>query len=974
MKRKVLKPNVVRGGIAIPLGANYYYMSGRKHKDGGIDVGNNPRTGLEVEDGEVMHINKNEAKVFSAVPFLNGKSPAQKVISGENPNDVFKQQEKFKDINNINDDGTKKESERRKAYFGSSIFGWGSSSYKAPTHKEIIEADKKRAVIYKQKQREKEREKERRDKIIKETNNFRVHKENNEYYVGRNKIISSKEYQENIRKANPLFRHLANLNYVEYNRRLHGKIDKFENNNKNINTKPNTSKANTTKTNNNKINTNINKTNINKPDNKVNTNNSINRQTNDTNKINNRTKTNIDTNVNNKVNTNNTNKNINTKPNTNKTDNTNNKIKSANSFANAFRSARKEGKDIFEWNGKKYTTKLAGETKKANTDKSNNTTNTITPNSNLPFGNDIIQNYINPIQLEKENEDIRKDPFMIKMRAGGTKKKAQYGILDKIDEYAEKSEPYISGASLALTGTSLVAPNPYTAIGAYITNLVGGSIDTYQAIRHFSKGDYKQGLQNTGEAVLSLIGGKIIKHLAKTKSAKQIGAVREKMIDEAYRKRTNNKIKLMRKGLTDEQAASVVLTNAKNAVDNSIKFRDVKKGIEENNKNKTNKIIMAADAIADGNDIRQEINNKKMGGVNRLKDYSSNFKIGSIYSVTSNGKTNLRMLPSTGERTKAYVGAKKKFTEKDKLADIKRINKYVNDMDLNGPKSYKAIAKQVYGDKYKPYKVDPKNIKLDPGIPAFNNDGTFNAFALETAKRNGNRLIYNKYNKDNDDKQRNINDIVSDSLGITSNIIGSSISHNVNRKMLNKLKYNKAPINFKATKLKTNININPQLDKMRESLASYERDIDNNTASSRVALARKQRGRINNMLQTNELYGEKENNETELINKDRINQQSIINKNIEEYNNWRNNKVAFENAVAEKKSENDVGLINSINSAVQDIIGRRELRGNERQTRLALMAANPNVSPRLLKAFGIKGITDEDIKNFDKAHRRKING
>ena len=101
MKRKVLKPNVVRGGIAIPLGANYYYMSGRKHKDGGIDVGNNPSTGLEVEDGEVMHINKNEAKVFSAVPFLNGKSPAQKVISGENPNDVFKQQEKFKDINNI---------------------------------------------------------------------------------------------------------------------------------------------------------------------------------------------------------------------------------------------------------------------------------------------------------------------------------------------------------------------------------------------------------------------------------------------------------------------------------------------------------------------------------------------------------------------------------------------------------------------------------------------------------------------------------------------------------------------------------------------------------------------------------------------------------------------------------------------------------------------------------------------------------
>lgn len=775
MKRKVLKPNVVRGGIAIPLGANYYYMSGRKHKDGGIDIGNNPRTGLEVEDGEVMHINKNEAKVFSAVPFLNGKSPAQKVMNGENPNNIFKQQEKFKDINNINDDGTKKEFERKKAYFGSSIFGWGSRDYKAPTNEEILESHKKRAIVYKQKQREREREKqrererERRNKIIKETNNFRVSKKNNEYYAGRRKIISSKEYQENIRKANPLFRHLANINYVEYDSRLYGKIDKFENNNKPINTKINTNKT-ANKVNNN-TNIKVNTTNTNKNIKQISTNkvnnkpaNNINTKTNNK-EINNTKSSNTKPNNDiNKVNNNskpiNTNKPAN-KVNTNKPVKTNNKTKSTISFANAFSSARKAGKDIFEWNGKKYTNSLAGETNKT---KSNNT-NIITPNSNLPFGNDIVQNYINQKTLEKENEDVRRNPFLVKMRTGG------------------------------------------------------------------------------------------------------------------------------------------------------------------------------------------------------------------VYSVTSNGKTNLRMITSTGERTKAVGGTKKKFTEKDKLADIKRSNKYINDINLNGPKSYKDITKQIYGSKYEPYKTNPESIKLKPALPAFLYNGKLDAFAIEMAKRNGNRLIYNKSNKDNNnDKQRNINDIVSDSLGISSNIIGSTISHNVNRKMLDKLKYNKTPINFKATKLKTNININPQLDKMRESLASYERDIDNNTASSRVALARKQRGRINTMLQTNELYGEKENNETELINKDKINQQSINNKNIEQYNNWRNNKVAFENAVAEKKSENDVGLVNSINNAVQDIIGRRELRNNERQTRLALMAANPNVSPRLLRAFGIKGITDEDIENFDKAHRRKING
>ena len=107
---KRMIPNVVRGGAAIPLKGktNYYYMAGRKHKNGGIDIGKNPRTGLEVEDGEVMHVGKNEVKVFSSVPFLNGESPAEKVIEGDNPKDVFNAQESFKKRNKINDDGTKK--------------------------------------------------------------------------------------------------------------------------------------------------------------------------------------------------------------------------------------------------------------------------------------------------------------------------------------------------------------------------------------------------------------------------------------------------------------------------------------------------------------------------------------------------------------------------------------------------------------------------------------------------------------------------------------------------------------------------------------------------------------------------------------------------------------------------------------------------------------------------------------------------
>ena len=108
MKRKVIKPNVVSGGVAIPLGDNMYLMRGRKHKNGGIDIGNDPKTGIEVEDGEIMQMTNKGAKIFSAMPLLRGSSPANEVLSGANPNDVFRRQETYKDRNGINDDGSKK--------------------------------------------------------------------------------------------------------------------------------------------------------------------------------------------------------------------------------------------------------------------------------------------------------------------------------------------------------------------------------------------------------------------------------------------------------------------------------------------------------------------------------------------------------------------------------------------------------------------------------------------------------------------------------------------------------------------------------------------------------------------------------------------------------------------------------------------------------------------------------------------------
>jgi len=336
-------------------------------------------------------------------------------------------------------------------------------------------------------------------------------------------------------------------------------------------------------------------------------------------------------------------------------------------------------------------------------------------------------------------------------------------------------------------------------------------------------------------------------------------------------------------------------------------------------------------------------------------------KAGGLYSVTVGGKTKLRMFPSTGEsaaRSAAVRAKKVTGGPKGINPDLVEEDNYEYNYSLSP-----AVNEQLRQEKVE---VEQRGKGYNPNAT---DSTTSTSTTNDTDKKKENKkksFLGNvgKYLEDNPET-------ITDAIGLTSNVVGGLISHSMNRSMLNKLKYNSQPIARQATKLKTRININPQLDKMRESLAAYERDVDTNTASSRVALARKQRARLANMLQTNELFGNKENIETELINKDRLNQQTVTDANIRDYNTWSEKKAAFENAVREKKAENDVSLINILNAGVQDVIGRREKRKSERQTRLAMAAANPNVNPRILRDLGIKGITDADIDRWEKAFAKK---
>ena len=321
---------------------------------------------------------------------------------------------------------------------------------------------------------------------------------------------------------------------------------------------------------------------------------------------------------------------------------------------------------------------------------------------------------------------------------------------------------------------------------------------------------------------------------------------------------------------------------------------------------------------------------------------------------------------------------KKKFKGFDKYAGGggiagRNINKYVPDTKIDNP--FRLAMYEVFGNtpmynkyiskiNYPLYKSN--NIKQEP--------------VVETPPKTSNKFINFFKNKDN----------LSDTIGIGSNILGSTLSYFANKRMLNNMKAPikpkiVAPVSYQATKLKTDVNINPQLDTLRNSSAIYNNLVDNNTSSSRVALARKQANRLNINNQINALYGNKENQETELINRDRLQQQQTANQNIAQYNDYLTRKAAidneynnqlinFNNTINEKKGENLVSLFNNSNAAIQDILNRREQRNNERNTIAAYLASNPNVNPRLFTRLGIDGVfTPEMIKAWEEEYKNNKN-
>lgn len=734
MSNKRLRPNIVRGGIAIPIPnkKNYYYMKGRKHEQGGIDIGKNPRTGLEVEDGEVMHISPTEVKVFSSVPFLNGESPAEKVMKGNNPNKVFNAQERYKDVNNINDDGTK---------------------------------------------------------------NNRNRKNKSRYGTKKNGFEKIKEMQSLANNVSTLENPIISPDYTPYYDTT--EVGKLINHSEN-------------------------------PD-------------------------------------------------------------SIGFDKVTRRWYAPKGKDLDEDNFGMGVDRYTG----------GNINDKIKKDSK---GREYI--------TEEDERDLR----FKRIKSANQSAKRRIDFIRKY--YNDEGD---------VTETK----------EALLTNLIYNRGSSRTAREYFNPEDKKYVPMQ--KAILRGTDDEVRKEI--NKIYREAGlANRDSLVNDFYKRRNKKRMG--------------GLSRSKDYGSKSKPYPNVDKK-DFAGKNRSYPIPTKSDAIdalrLAGLHGRDDIKTKVYNKYPKLRKRAKN---GGVYTVTSNGKTSLRMIPSTGERIKFKNGG---------IEDIEKTVTLI-------PEIYSLGLKDELSNKINQpivnYHTPVEEIKYD----ILDTKGRFNPITgvdLNTKRDYDNR--------NNIMKKRGYNSLISDGIGIASNIVGSIIGYNANKKALKKMKYNKAPVNLIPSKLKTSININPQLDTIRDQQQAYERQIDANTASSRVALGRKQLGRLNTIKLLNNIYANKENTETELINKDRLNQQAVANQNITNYNTWKEKKNAFENAIIEKQSENTIGLINSINAGVQNAIGNFEKRLAAENNIRAIAAANPNVNPIILKALGVRGITNDMIESWLRAYGNKNN-
>ena len=820
------KPNVIRGGRATNIKGNLYYMSGRKHEAGGIDIGKNPRTGLEVEDGEVVQTDSNGLKVFSAQPILNGNSPAKLVMGGANPAKVFNAQERFKEVNGINDDGTKKKrmgglsrskdyGSNKKPYpsVNKKDFAGGGRSYPIPTRADAVDAlrlaglhgrsDVKTKVYKKYPDLKKKRMGGIREdyptlagdyygrqeaKTIKALRNART----NPRYQGRNLNLPTLSMNDAY----------GNLPVTSSNRTA------IERTNAKYNTpavKPKTKRQ---------------------------------------------------------------------------------------SFNSAFAAARKQGLSEFTWNGKQHGTQVAGSSK-PKTNQQTSTRSSITSN-NLPevtvTAPRVNSRLINQLESNRyvpsKPKPVQEHTVRVESNTVSPVKRRS-PINDKPERigYIDNNGDVIYGKSGSNEVGDILSAG-FNDMIEYVRGIfnrkkkVGGRVVTVN-------GNVKSGLvispSSTGEREKAAVGKDYDFRIDTTKY--KIGDTFEYK-GKQYKVTGRNAAKPIGKRI-DKDVKATARRDSKGA---RTDFRDMLE--------------------------RPQYTPDKIESKPKTVTTRSTKVEQPVQTTTTTKQTKVTAPRRGSGKSKSKPAAKPAEPTKPapKFADL---NTMIQGINTRGAQT--------------PTRIEPRTVEgasTNTGVPD----------VIESSRK---RLaLFDKLD-------------TNDIIGLAGNIGGSIASAINTRKALNNMEAPSEPMYEIPAAMKTHFNIRPQISEINENTRRSMDDVTANTSSSRVALQRKQRLRNTGQYAKNNLYGQKENIETQLINQDRLNRQRVGSRNTAAYNDWRNRTTQFRNAIREQKASSLNNMFSGINAGLQDMLSRIENRRNYNNTLGIYDATHPNTDKRLFRDKGV---------------------
>jgi hypothetical protein len=1167
-------PNVVAGGIAQPLGNNFFYMNGRKHSQGGIDIGPSDKTGIEVEDGEVVETNGNELKVYSAQPIINGVSPAKLIMGGANPNKVFKAQEDFKDRNGINDDGTKAKFGKEK-HIAKSDNTRVTPIMESPRNSGIKQGD---FIYYPETYRIVNNTLEKVP-ARKEVNMTPLEQINPEFDIllggagvlrGVDKatkvaIALDKNISRTSQKA--ITKGRDALSYYSISPNIHYNLS-VNNGRKALGVKP-TKLLEAPKK---QLTSNIGKykdfVNVLDSDGKV-----ID--------IPDVLQTNIDDTraflkTFNKWNTRYGYEPIplSAAKNPKQADKLiKDRLLEHNTFIRGVHETGNEENinNILRRNGveptpenraKYYASTYAPDTGagRAGFNSSYNGEGTIYSSNSLNTG----------IGYAKAKHRNEKDGFVVSVRRpikfeGNREnwvKNADFGFDNSKRSrlYADYELPYLLryGKS-ARTELSKNKTIPYKDIVSKVNKINKSVYSDYIAnkikkIINDPNIKYKPSYQITGDIKQDYINNTIAREISNTDSYnpngylelqyaydiarkrginsstysiryddkdykildyiddnftdyQTIDKIPEDEVKAIYYNNVNNKLgkllsknyrKYVEKQFNKQYRKAINKEIAKNGItDDELKEYIESKGIHPEHKkynvitseklvkssrnegNPYQHFIFTGDVGKQGFEVIDivDVNSDKFKRIPYTRDHFGKYtkgysrksrKLGGknmIVSISGNVKNGLIHSPSsTGSLRDKFAVGGKRINRHGRTWEYDEQNGYyvpITNRTINRTSTYpinkSARGETIVGSDYTFRNGRwPKNnttnnntnkSNIDNGnrrpqyyakrrLPLFedgagitsglvragwsygNNKSVSmnntNIPSLSETKSNGKTprggrskssqstqsistktpptAVYNRNlpkveasipttlpvstnipaqeitSSDGKGQGRFKNLTTADWIGLGSNVAGSLASYLASKRAINKMRGPGQPTLISANKLKTKYNINPQLDRIREDKFEAYRDIDSNTASSRVSLARKQRVRNAASQAANELYGNKENIETNLINQDRRNQQSVRQFNAQQYNQYIDRKAAFDNGIREAKVTNINNLFSGINAGIQDMISRYENRKALNNTIGAMRASAPNVDDRIMRDAGV------DYDEFIIRKRRKLGG